>query len=80
MENMSEEERAKMREEMEMLRERWEEMSEEEREEARSQMSEKYGFVPRIGIGGRPGSGAGDRPGGGASGRRRSGGRRQENN
>ena len=76
MENLSEEERAKMREEMEDLRGRWEEMSEEEREEARAKMSEKYGFVPRIGIGGRPGSGAGS----GASGRRRSGGRRQENN
>jgi hypothetical protein len=72
MENMSEEERAKMREEMEMLRERWEEMSEEEREEARAQMNEKYGFVPRIGFGGRPGGGEG--------GRRRPGGRRQENN
>jgi len=72
MENMSEEERAKMGEEMEMLRERWEEMSEEEREEAREQMQEKYGFVPRIGLGGRPGGGEG--------GRRRPGGRRQENN
>jgi len=71
-ENMSEEERAKMREEMEMLRERWEEMSEEEREEARAKISEKYGFVPRIGLGGRAGSGEG--------GRRRPGGRRQENN
>ncbi len=72
MENMSEEERAKMREEMEMLRERWEEMSEEEREEARAKISERYGFVPRIGLGGRPGGGEG--------GRRRPGGRRQENN
>jgi uncharacterized protein with von Willebrand factor type A (vWA) domain len=72
MENMSEEERAKMGEEMEELRGRWEEMSEEEREEARAQMNEKYGFVPRIGIGGRPGGGAG--------GRRQPSGRRQENN
>ena len=72
MENMSEEERTKMREEMEMLRERWEEMSEEEREEAREQMQERYGFVPRIGLGGRPGGREGDR--------RRPGGRRQENN
>jgi DNA anti-recombination protein RmuC len=72
LENMSEEERAKMREEMEKLRERWEEMSEEEREDAREQMQERYGFVPRIGIGGRPGGGEG--------GRRRSGGIRQENN
>ncbi len=75
LENMSEEERAKMREEMEKLRERWEEMSEEEREDAREQMQERYGFVPRIGIGGRPGGGEG--------GRRRPGGRsdaeRQEN-
>ncbi len=70
--NMSEEERAKMREEMEKLRERWEEMSEEEREDAREQMQERYGFVPRIGIGGREGGGEG--------GRRRSGDRRQENN
>jgi len=70
--NMSEEERAKMREEMEKLRERWEEMSEEEREDAREQMQERYGFVPRIGIGGRPGGGEGDR--------RRPGGIRQENN
>jgi len=72
MENMSEEERAKMREEMEELRGRWEEMSEEEREEARAQMQERYGFVPRIEIGGRPGGGEGSR--------RRPGGRRQENN
>ena len=72
LENMSEEERAKMREEMEMLRERWEEMSEEEREEAREQMQERYGFVPRIGLGGREGGGEG--------GRRRPGGRQQENN
>ena len=72
MENMSEEERAKMGEEMEELRGRWEEMSEEEREEARAKISEKYGFVPRIGMGGRPGGGEGDR--------RRPGGRRQENN
>ena len=72
MENMSEEERAEMREEMEMLRERWEEMSEEERQEVRAQMQEKYGFVPRIGLGGREGGVEG--------GRRRPGGRRQENN
>jgi len=72
LENMSEEERAKMREEMEKLRERWEEMSEEEREDARKQMQEKYGFVPRIGIGGREGGEEG--------GRRRTGDRRQENN
>ena len=72
MENMSEEERAKMREEMEELRGRWEEMSEEEREEARAQMNEKYGFVPRIGMGGRPGGNRGS--GGGEGGRRRQGG------
>jgi len=72
MENMSEEERAKMGEEMQMLRERWEEMSEEEREEARAQMNEKYGFVPRIGLGGRPGGNRGS--GGGEGGRRRQGG------
>ncbi len=70
MENMSEEERAKMREKMEELRERWEEMSEEEREEVRAQMIEKYGFAPRIGIGGRPGGGEGGRrrPGGSGGG------------
>jgi hypothetical protein len=73
--NLSEEERASLREEMEELRGRWEQMSEEEREDARSQISEKYGFVPRMGLGGRPG---GDRgPGGGEGGRRRPGGRRQ---
>jgi len=76
--NLSEEERARLREEIEELRGRWEQMSEEEREEARSQISEKYGFVPRIGLGGRPGGDRGSR--GGEGGRRRPGGRRQQNN
>lgn len=66
---LSEEDREKMRVEMDELRARWEEMSEEERQEAMTQMREKYGFVPRIG-----GPGGGRRPGG------RSDGIRQENN
>jgi len=65
---MSEEDREKMRAEMDELRSRWEGMSEEERQEAMNQMREKYGFAPRMG-----GSG-GRRPGG------RSGGMRQDNN
>ena len=73
--DLPEEEGARLREEMEELRDRWEQMSEEEREEARSQISEKYGFVPRIGLGGRPGGDRGS--GGGEGGRRRPGGRRQ---
>jgi len=73
--DLSEEERARLREEMEELRGRWEQMSEEEREEARSQINEKYGFVPRMGMGGRPGGDRGS--GGGEGGRRRPGGRRQ---
>jgi len=76
--NLSEEDRARLREEMEELRGRWEEMSEEEREEARARMNERYGFVPRIGMGGGPGSNRG--PGDGEGVRRRAGGRRQENN
>ena len=58
---LSEEDRTKMREEMEQLRAKWEEMSEAEREEARKQISEKYGVTPR-GLGG--GRGFGDREGG----------------
>jgi hypothetical protein len=58
---LSEEDRAKMREEIDSLREKWDQMSEEEREKARNQISEKYGFTPR-GLGG--GRGFGDRPGG----------------
>jgi hypothetical protein len=69
LQNLSEEERARFREEMEELRERWEEMTEEEREEARTQLREKYGFVPRIGFGGRPGGTQGQR--GEEGGRRR---------
>jgi hypothetical protein len=59
---LSDEERAKMREEIDALREKWDQMSEAEREEARNQISEKYGFTPR-GLGG--GRGFGDREGGG---------------
>jgi hypothetical protein len=61
---LSEEDRTKMREEVEQLRAKWEEMSEAEREEARNQISEKYGFTPR-GLGGTRG------PGGGEGARRR---------
>jgi len=75
--NLSEEQRAQFREEMEDLRARWEQMSEEEREQARAQMEEKYGFSPRIGMGGGPGGGGpgGGAPGGGAPGGRGRGGR-----
>ena len=59
---LSDEERTKMREEIDALRENWDQMSEAEREEARNQISEKYGFTPR-GLGG--GRGFGDREGGG---------------
>jgi 23S rRNA pseudouridine2605 synthase len=69
---LSEEDRAKMREELEELRARSEEMSEEEREKARAQIFEKYGISPR-GSGGRPGGGRSF--GGGEGGRRRPGGR-----
>lgn len=65
---LSEEDRAKMREEMEKLGERSEEMSEEEMAEARAKIFEKYGITPR-GSGGRPGGGRGSGAGGG--GRRR---------
>ena len=66
---LSDEDRAKMREEMEKLRERSEEMSEEEMAEARAKIFEKYGITPR-GSGGRPG---GDRGFGGEGGGRRRG-------
>jgi hypothetical protein len=59
---LSDEERAKMREEISALRERWDQMSEEEKEQARNQISEKYGFTPR---GLRGSRGFGDRPEGG---------------
>jgi hypothetical protein len=58
---LSDEERAKMREEIDALREKWDQMSEAEREEARDQISEKYGFSPRVFGSGR---GFGDREGG----------------
>ncbi|UCC96452.1 MAG: hypothetical protein JSW66_11480 [Phycisphaerales bacterium] len=67
MPQLSEEDREKMRAEIEDLRARWEDMSEQERQEAQAQMREKYGFAPR---------GFGDRGfGGGEGGRRRPGGR-----
>ena len=68
--NLTEEQRTEMREQMEKLREQWEQMSEEERQQALTQMREKYGFTPRIGFGGRPGG----RPGGAEGGRRPPGG------
>jgi hypothetical protein len=65
---LSEEDRTKLREELEKLREESEEMSEEERAEARAKIFEKYGVTPR-GPGGRPGGGRGF--GGEGGGRRR---------
>jgi hypothetical protein len=62
---LSEEERAKMREEIDALRKNWDQMSEAEREEARNQISEKYGFRPR-------GLGSGRSFGDGEGGRQRS--------
>ena len=66
---LSDEDRTKMREELEQLRERSEDMSEEERAEARAKIFEKYGITPR-GPGGRSGGGRGF--GGEGGGRRRS--------
>jgi hypothetical protein len=57
---LSDEERAKMREEIDALRKNWDQMSEAEREEARNQISEKYGVRPR-GLG--SGRSFGDRQG-----------------
>jgi hypothetical protein len=68
LQRLSEEDRTKMREEMEKLRANWDKMSEEERQEATAKIREKFGFVGRAGPGGRPG---GDRSFGG---RRREGG------
>lgn len=65
---MSDEDREKMRADMDDLRSRWEEMSEEERQEAMNEMREKYGFAPRMG-------GSGGRRSGG-----RFGGTSQDNN
>jgi hypothetical protein len=59
MPQLSEEDREKMRAEMEDLRARWESMSDEERQEAQAQMREKYGFAPR-GFGGNRGFGGAD--------------------
>jgi len=69
MPQLSEEDREKMRADMEDLRARWESMSEQERQEAQAQMREKYGFAPR-GFGGDRGLGSGEggrRSPGGAS-------------
>jgi len=46
-ENMSEEERDKLRAEMRERRERWQDMSEEEREKFRAEMRERVGPMPR---------------------------------
>jgi len=62
--NLSDEERAQLRKDIDELRANWEQMSEAEREEARNNISDKYGFTPR-GLGGS--RGFGDRE----SGRRR---------
>ena len=43
---LSEEDRVKLREEMESLRERWGEMSDEEKEKVEAEFTEKYGFFP----------------------------------
>ena len=56
---LSEEDRTKMREDIEELRAKWDQMSEAEREEARNQISDKYGFSPR-GLGGDRGFGDGE--------------------
>jgi hypothetical protein len=58
---LSEEDRTKMREELEALREKSDDMSDEERAEARAKIFEKYGITPR-GFGGRQGGERG--PGG----------------
>lgn len=68
MPQLSEEQRAEMRKELEDLRASSEEMSEEEMNEARAKIFEKYG-LPSRGFGGR--SGGGRSFGGGESGRRR---------
>jgi hypothetical protein len=47
MPQLSDEDRQKMRTEMEDLRSRWDSMSEEERQQAQEQFREKYGFAPR---------------------------------
>ena len=75
MPQLSEEDRAKMRKELEELQTRSEEMSDQEREEARAKIFEKYG-LPSRGFGGR--SGGGRSFGGGESGRRRSSARPDE--
>lgn len=72
MPQLSDEDREKMRAEIEDLRARWDSMSEEERQQAQDQMREKYGFAPRgFGTGGAGGGGFG----GGEGGRRSFGGR-----
>ena len=43
---LSEEDRAKFREEMEKVRERWSEMSDEEKKKVEAEFTEKYGFFP----------------------------------
>jgi hypothetical protein len=68
MPQLSEEDRAKMRKELEDLRTRSEEMSDQEMDEARAKIFEKYG-LPSRGFGGRTGGGRSF--GGGESGRRR---------
>ena len=58
---LSDEDRAKMRDEMEKVRERWDQMSDEEKQKVEADIHEKYGFFPSPdGRGGR-GSGGGGR-------------------
>jgi hypothetical protein len=66
---LSEEDRAKLREEMESLRERWGQMSDEEKEKVEAEFTEKYGFFPnpdRRRSGGGFGAGRGGRRRGGS--------------
>lgn len=58
---LSDEDRAKMREDLDSLRAKWDQMSDEEKEKARTEFSQKYGFAPRIGSGRGFGGGQGGR-------------------
>lgn len=59
--DLSDEERAQLRKDIEELRNNWDQMTEAEREQARDKISDKYGFTPR-GFG--SDRGFGDREGG----------------
>lgn len=62
--NLTDEQRAQLRKDIDELRANWDQMSEAEREQARNKISDTYGFMPR-GFGGDRGFGDG------GSGRRR---------